>query len=32
LTQNGGLGLAVLVPVLLAASWISLKSARRVTQ
>lgn len=32
LTQNGGLGLAVLVPVLLAASWISLKSARRLTQ
>ena len=29
LTQNGGLGLAVLVPVLLAASWISLKPARR---
>jgi hypothetical protein len=32
LTQNGGLGLAVLVPVFLAASWISLKSSRRVTQ
>lgn len=29
LTQNGGLGLAVLVPVLLAASWIALKPARR---
>lgn len=32
LTQNGGLGLAVLVPVLLAGSWMSLKAARRVTQ
>jgi len=29
LTQNAGFGLALLVPLLLAASWISLKSARR---
>jgi MFS family permease len=32
LTQNGGLGIALLVPLLLMASWISLKSARLVTR
>ena len=32
LTQTGGLGLAVLVPVLLTASWLSLTASRRVTQ
>lgn len=31
LTQVGGLGLAVLVPLLLAGSWLSLESSRRVT-
>lgn len=32
LTQDGGLGLAVLVPFLLAASWFSLGAVRRVTR
>jgi hypothetical protein len=32
LTQSGGLGLAVLIPLLLIASWITLTPARRVTR
>jgi hypothetical protein len=32
LTQSGGLALAVLVPILLAGSWVSLRASRRVTE
>jgi MFS family permease len=32
LTQTGGLGLAVLVPILLSASWLSLTASRRVNR
>jgi MFS family permease len=32
LTQNGGLGVALLVPILLLASWLSLRPARAVTR